>query len=201
MKSVAQYSYNIKIITRDLYTTFKNLEDFFNKKKIVTSHFIVRRLEKVKENLAIDDIDKRIIRVLSVNCRMSDLELARKINLGYDAVHARVKSLIKRGIFERFMTVINFNTEGFLYYSILLKFSDDQLDKLPLFESSLGMDQLVVERFKCIGEYGYIFEIVDNNFLSINDKINKIRSQFYSMIRYSQIVPIQTHYFYETVLD
>jgi Lrp/AsnC family leucine-responsive transcriptional regulator len=158
-------------------------------------------LEKAKENLEIDDIDKKITSALSVDCRMSDLELARKLGTGYDAVHARVKSLIKRKIFEKFMTVINFDQEGFLYYSILLKFSDDQLDKLPMFESSLGMEPLAVEKFKCIGEYGYIFEIVDNNFLSINDKINKIRSQFYSMIRYSQIVPIQTHYFYATVLE
>jgi DNA-binding Lrp family transcriptional regulator len=201
MKSIAQYSYDVKIITKDLYLTFKELEDFFNKKKIVTSHFIVRRLEKAKENLEIDETDKKIIKILSLDCRLSDLELARKLGMSYDIVHARVKSLIKRKIFEKFMTVINFDAEGFLYYSILLKFSDDHLDKLPMFESALGMEPLVVEKFKCIGEYGYIFEIVDNNFLSINDKINKIRSQFYNMIRYSQIVPIQTHYFYETVLE
>ncbi|MGV8087152.1 MAG: AsnC family transcriptional regulator [Candidatus Woesearchaeota archaeon] len=201
MKSLAQYSYNVKIITKDLYLTFKELENFFNDKKIVTSHFILRRLEKAKENLIVDDVDKKIIKELSLNCRLNSLELSRKLNLSYDIVHSRLKTLISKKILDKFMTVINFDREDFLYYSILLKFSDDQLDKLPLFESTLGMDSLVVEKFNCIGEYGYIFEVVDNNFLAINNKINKIRSQFYSMIRYSQIVPIQKHYFYESVLE
>jgi len=201
MKSVTQYSYNIKIITKNIYSTMKELEDFFNKKKSITSHFILQRLESSSILIPIDDKDKLILQELSINCRLNSLELSKKLNLSYDIVHNRIKNLIKNKILTGFTTIINFNSEGFMYYNILLKFADDQLDKLAVFESLLKMDTLVVEKFECVGEFGYIFEIVDRDYIAINEKFNKIRSQFHNMIRNSQLVPIQDHYFYKTVLE
>ena len=96
---------------------------------------------------------------------------------------------------------VDFEKAGFVDYSILLKFADDKLEHLPLLDSQLSNDPLVVRSFKTVGEFGYMFEIVDKNFLSINDKINRIRSQFHEMIRSSHIVPIQGHYFYETKIE
>ena len=201
MKSVTQYSFNIKIITKDIYATTKELEDFFNRKRTITSHFILQRLEKSEKVMTIDAKDKLILQELSINCRQNSLELSKKINLTYDVVHNRIKNLIKNKIIRNFTTILNFSSEGFMYYNILLKFADDQLDKLAVFDSMLQLDSLVVERFKCVGEFGYIFEIVDRDYISINDKFNKIRSQFHNMIRNSQLVPIQDHYFYATKIE
>ena len=55
--------------------------------------------------------------------------------------------------------------------------------------------------FKCIGEYGFIFDIVDNNYVDINDKVNRIRSEFYEMIKSMLVVPIQKHYFFKLKLE
>jgi len=201
MKSITQYSYNLKIITKDVYKMMVELQQFFIKKKTVTSHFILQRLEKPVEKIEIDDKDKKILEELSINCRLSSLELSKITGLSYDIVHNRLKRLIKNKAIENFLTVLDFDREGFMYYSVLLKFADDKFDNFLKFNSELKLDPLVVRRFACVGEFSYMFEMVDNNYVAINDKLNKIRSQFHDMIRYSQIVPIQNHYFYKARLD
>jgi len=201
MKSITQYSYNLKIITKDVYKMMLELQQFFVKKKIITSHFILQRLEKPVIAVEIDDKDKKILNELSINCRLSALELSKITGLTYDIVHNRLKHLIKNKVIENFLTVIDFDREGFMYYSVLLKFADDKFDDFLKFNSQLKLDPLVVRRFACVGEFSYMFEIVDNNYVHINEKLNKVRSQFHDMIRYSQIVPIQNHHFYKTRLE
>jgi Lrp/AsnC family transcriptional regulator, leucine-responsive regulatory protein len=200
MNCLSQYNYNVKIITKDIYSTTKELEDLFNKKKNITTHFMLQRLERPCKQILLDDKDRLILKELSVNCRLTSLEISRRTKLGYDTVHARIKNLIKNKVIENFITIIDFEAAGVMDYSILLKFADDKLEQLPLLESQLKNNPLVVRRFKTVGEFSYMFEIVDKDFLSINDSISRIRSQFHEMIRSSHIVPIQKHYFYETRL-
>jgi Lrp/AsnC family transcriptional regulator, leucine-responsive regulatory protein len=200
MNCLSQYNYTVKIITKDIYSTTKELEELFNRKKNITTHFVLQRLEKTPPQILLDVKDKQILRELSINCRLTSLEISRRTKISYDIVHSRIKNLIKNKVILNFITIIDFGTGGFVDYSILLKFADDKLEQLPLLESQLKNDSLVVRRFKTVGEFGYMFEIVDKDFLSINDKINKIRSQFHEMIRSSHIVPIQKHHFYESKL-
>jgi DNA-binding Lrp family transcriptional regulator len=201
MNCLSQYNYTVKLITKDIYSTVKELEDLFNKKKNITTHFVLQRLEKTPPQINLDEKDKKILRELSVNCRLTSLEISRRTKISYDIVHSRIKNLIKNKVILNFTAIIDFGTVGFVDYSILMKFADDKLSQLSLLESQLRNDPLVVRRFKTVGEFSYMFEIVDKDFLSINDKINRIRSQFHEMIRSSHIVPIQKHYFYETKIE
>jgi Lrp/AsnC family leucine-responsive transcriptional regulator len=201
MKSITQYSYSLKIVTKDVYKMMLELQQFFMKKKVVTSHFILEKLERPVDVVEMDDKDKRILEELSVNCRLSSLELSKITGLSYDVVHNRLKRMINDRVIEKFLTVLDFEREGFMYYNVLLKFADDRFDDFLKFNSELKLDPLVVSRFGCVGEFSYMFEIVDNNYVHINEKINKIRSQFHDMIRSSQIVPIQNHYFYRARLE
>ncbi len=200
MNCLSQYNYTLKIITKDIYQSLNELEQLFNTKKNITTHFVLQRLEKTQQTITVDSTDKLIIDALSIDCRLSTLELSRRTKLTYDVVKYRLKNLIKEKVIANFITIINFEILGFMDYSILLKFADDKLDQLPILESLLRNDSLVVRRFKSVGEFNYMFELVDRDFASANDKISKIRSQFHEMIRSSHIVPIQRHYFYKTLL-
>jgi Lrp/AsnC family leucine-responsive transcriptional regulator len=57
--------------------------------------------------LQIDDIDRRIIRALNGNGRLSYTDLAKEIGLSRVAVQARVHALVDNGVIERFTAVIN----------------------------------------------------------------------------------------------
>lgn len=200
MKSITQYSYNLKIITKDIYSTMQDIEKFFNRKKLITSHFIVQRLEKTRNDSGLDEKDKAILREMSTDCRQSSIDISKKTGLSYDVVHNRIKYMVKDKTIEKFQTIMDFESKGFMYYSILLKLSDDSLEKINEFEEMLKSDCRVVERFRCLGEYNYVFEIVDRDYVSINNKLNWIRSKYYTLIKSTQIVPIENHYFYKAML-
>lgn len=55
----------------------------------------------------IDDIDRRIIKILNLNGRISYTDLAKEIGLSRVAVQARINALQDSGVIERFTAVIN----------------------------------------------------------------------------------------------
>lgn len=55
----------------------------------------------------IDDIDRKIIKILNVNGRISYTDLAKEIGLSRVAVQARINALQDNGVIERFTAVIN----------------------------------------------------------------------------------------------
>lgn len=200
MKSITQYSYSLKIITKHPESMIKELEHFFNTNKKTTSHFILQRLEKSNQQLIIDAKDKAILEELHMNCRQSALEISKKIRIGYDAVNNRIKRLIKDRVISGFMTMLNFDKYSFLDYSVVLKFADHKLESFPVFSETIAIDPLVLDAFKTLGEFNYMLEFIDNNYVHINNKINQIKSQFYELIKSTEIVPIQTHYFFKAEL-
>lgn len=57
--------------------------------------------------LQIDEIDRKIIKALNANGRISYTELAKEIGLSRVAVQARVNALLEEGVIERFAAVVN----------------------------------------------------------------------------------------------
>lgn len=59
-----------------------------------------------------DDIDKKILALLTENGRLSYVDIGKELNLSRVAVRERVHNLQDRGIIERFTVVINSETFG-----------------------------------------------------------------------------------------
>ncbi|XID90657.1 Lrp/AsnC family transcriptional regulator [Paenibacillaceae bacterium WGS1546] len=57
--------------------------------------------------LEIDEVDRKIIKALNANGRISYTELAKEIGLSRVAVQARVNALLEEGVIERFTAVVN----------------------------------------------------------------------------------------------
>ncbi|RJX37303.1 Lrp/AsnC family transcriptional regulator [Paenibacillus pinisoli] len=63
--------------------------------------------EQGTEAVEIDEIDRKIIKELNRNGRISYTDLAKEIGLSRVAVQARVSTLMDTGVIERFTAVIN----------------------------------------------------------------------------------------------
>ncbi|REK71810.1 Lrp/AsnC family transcriptional regulator [Paenibacillus paeoniae] len=63
--------------------------------------------EHDNEVVEIDEIDRKIIKELNRNGRISYTDLAKEIGLSRVAVQARVSALMEAGVIERFTAVIN----------------------------------------------------------------------------------------------
>lgn len=61
--------------------------------------------EEVRSN--IDEMDRRIIKELNRNGRISYTDLAKEIGISRVAIQARINALMEHGVIERFTAVIN----------------------------------------------------------------------------------------------
>ena len=52
----------------------------------------------MKENLQIDSLDKKIIKMITKNARIPYLEVARECNVSGAAIHQRIQKLIRMGV-------------------------------------------------------------------------------------------------------
>jgi Lrp/AsnC family leucine-responsive transcriptional regulator len=62
--------------------------------------------------LKIDDIDRKILALLTENGRMSYVDIGKKLNLSRVSVRERVNQLVENGVIEKFTVVINSEKVG-----------------------------------------------------------------------------------------
>jgi len=68
---------------------------------------LTEQWERGSDDVEIDEIDRKIIKELNRNGRISYTDLAKEIGLSRVAVQARVSALMDAGVIERFTAVIN----------------------------------------------------------------------------------------------
>ena len=73
------------------------------------------------KSLIIKDKDKKLIRVIYANARISLKDIGKKLHLSKVAVHNRLKNLEKKGIISGYSCLINFSKLGFSTYQIGIK--------------------------------------------------------------------------------
>jgi DNA-binding Lrp family transcriptional regulator len=66
----------------------------------------------------LDIINKRILYELDKNCRISDNQLAKKVNLSRESVRNRIKKLENDGIIQGFITSINPSKFGYMFFKL-----------------------------------------------------------------------------------
>ena len=63
--------------------------------------------EGLLETLAVDDIDMKIIHILSENARMSNVDIANKIGVSEGTVRRRIAEMAKNNVIEGFILLLN----------------------------------------------------------------------------------------------
>ncbi len=62
--------------------------------------------------LKLDEIDKKILQLLTENGRMSYVDIGKELNLSRVAIRERVNQLMENGVIEKFSVVINSEKVG-----------------------------------------------------------------------------------------
>lgn len=125
----------------------------------------------------LDDLDLKILKMLSVNARQPYLEIARECNVSGAAIHQRIQKLHNIGVIKGSMTLLNPEMVGYdtcafvgLYVSDPSKFNDviEGLKSIPE----------VVECYYTTGKYDIFIKLYAHNnehmLTSILDKFLKM---------------------------
>ena len=155
---------NLKKITKSKEKNRKDVENL--KKKL--------NLEIFDSNIKypIDDFDWKLINLIVNKGRMSNIELAEKLNTSEATVRRRIDNLLKSGVIRGFAALLDYKKLGnTLKANIHLKVQSSALDKVAGFlsksKNSCGV-------YRVIGKYNIYTEIIFENIQSFQTYIDKI---------------------------
>ena len=111
--------------------------------------------------MKIDRTDRAILHALQLDGRLSNVNLANKINLSESACLRRVKLLEKAGVVERYSMLVNqaaVGLPGNVFVEISL--AQQQQDELDTFEERVLQLPEVMECYLMSGDYDYLLRVV-----------------------------------------
>jgi len=110
---------------------------------------------------SLDRSDSAILNELQLDGRLSNVELARRVNLSESACLRRVKLLEEAGVIDRYATLLNQKAVG-LPDSVLVEVSltREQQEDLDAFENAVRRLPEVMECYLMSGEYDYLLRVV-----------------------------------------
>ncbi|WP_445491502.1 Lrp/AsnC family transcriptional regulator [Niallia sp. 03133] len=112
----------------------------------------------------LDNIDIQILNLLQTQAQLSNIELAKRVNLSPPAIHSRIKRLEKDGFIKRQVAILDQEKLGFdLSCFIFISMNIHQGDKFEFLENSIKEMPEVLECHCLTGEYDYLLKIVSKN--------------------------------------
>ncbi|MDQ0247838.1 DNA-binding Lrp family transcriptional regulator [Bacillus fengqiuensis] len=112
----------------------------------------------------LDEMDKRILNTLQKESQLSNVELARQVNLSPPATHARVKRLENEGYIDRYAVILNKEKLGFdLLCFVFINTNMHQVEQLEQFEEVIYSMPQILECINLTGEYDYMLKVVLRN--------------------------------------
>jgi Lrp/AsnC family transcriptional regulator, leucine-responsive regulatory protein len=111
--------------------------------------------------MPLDDIDRRILRALQRNGRMSNAELSEDVHLSPSACHRRVQRLEQEGIISGYVALVDAKKLGVpttVFVEITLQGQADDL--LDTFEKSVARIPDLLECHLMAGTADYLLKIV-----------------------------------------
>jgi DNA-binding Lrp family transcriptional regulator len=112
----------------------------------------------------LDNVDKSALRALQDDGRLSNVELARKINLSPPATHARLRRLEKGGYIRQYTAIVDREKAGYdLLCFIHVSLQMHQLVQVENFRRLVKQMPEVLECHHITGEYDYLLKVVLRN--------------------------------------
>ncbi len=158
------------------------------------SEFIYGMPSKTYE---LDEIDKKILKILSTNARISIIDLVKKTRLTRDIINYRLKKLSKENIIVQYRCYLNLQNIGINLYKIIFRtknFNQEQENKLKLF---VKQHKKATQLLKLIGSWDLEIEFETENEDELYKILNDVRKKFSDIIRDYDILRITKTYKYD----
>ncbi|MBV6451036.1 MAG: AsnC family transcriptional regulator [Anaerolineae bacterium] len=119
---------------------------------------------KNTQETMLDSTDLALLRNLQSDGRLSNVELARKINLSPPAALARMKRLEKEGYLRQYTAIVDREKSGYdLLCFIHISLQMHQVEQVEKFREATRQMPEVLECHHITGEYDYLLKVVLKN--------------------------------------
>ena len=111
--------------------------------------------------VALDAIDRKMLRALQENGRISNADLARTVNLSESACLRRLRALETEGVISRYAAIINERAVGLpISVFVTVTLSSQAEAALTAFETAVATVPEVVECYLMTGGSDYLLRLV-----------------------------------------
>ncbi len=143
--------------------------------------------------MSLDKFDKKILQELQQNGRISNVELAGRLNLSESACLRRVKSLEDSDYIEPYTALLNQKNMGLMdtvFVHIVLR--REEQTELAAFESAIKKIPEVMECYLMTGEFDYLLRIVVSNMADYERLHNESLTRLPGIARVNSSFAIRT---------
>ena len=115
-------------------------------------------------NDTLDAVDRAILGTLQTSGRMSNVELAQRVNLSPPATHARIKRLEQRGYIRHYAALLNREEIGYdMLCFVHLNLQMHQPEQVQAIRTAISQMPEVLECYHVTGEFDYLLKVVIKN--------------------------------------
>jgi Lrp/AsnC family leucine-responsive transcriptional regulator len=112
----------------------------------------------------LDEVDRELLNHLQENARITNAELARRVDLSPPGLQKRVRKLEKAGIIDQYVTILNPETVGYdMLCFVQITLVRHKSEFLQNFMQVLQDIPEVLEAYHITGEYDYLLKVVIRN--------------------------------------
>ena len=116
---------------------------------------------KTVSAVTLDETDRRMIRALQADGRMTNADLARMVNLSESACLRRLRALEAEGVISRYAAVVNERAVGLpISVFVTVTLSSQAEGALTAFETAVTAVAEVVECYLMTGSSDYLLRLV-----------------------------------------
>ena len=168
---------------------------------VFTKAYLTESKEKKKftygrkiERYDLDEIDEKILRILSTKARITILEMMEKLNLTRDVINYRMKKLTKDNIISQYRVLINLDKIDYKLYKIILRLHSLTPEKEKQLITYIASHSHGMQYLKLVGSWDVELEFEVKDDEQLHDILLEIRDKFSGIIRdYDALLIHQEH--------
>lgn len=134
-------------------------------------------------DLALDMKDRRILYELDADARQSVALLAKKVGLSKQAVHYRIDRLIRSGVINRFVMVLDTQRLGYSFHDLFLEIHTLTPKKEKEIVDFLKSMSTVGWLATTTGKWDFVVALFTKDSREFNDSLNRIFNRFSDCIK------------------
>lgn len=150
----------------------------FPKKYLSEASLESKKILTKEKHSRIDDLDKKILKILSSNSRTSIVEISEKLKIPFSTVRIRIYSLENRGIIAGYSILPNLEKMGMLNYKVFIRTKDKSGEASKKLLSFAEDNKNITWFFKTLGDHDYEFRVEVENQQKYQELLKELRSQF-----------------------
>ena len=140
----------------------------------------------------IENVELKLLKLISRNARLSIIELARQLNITPKTAASKIKNLEKRGIISGYSIILNVEKLGYQYYKLHIDLQNTTPQLLRKWNQFLLMHPYVAYRDYVIGGNSTEIEIQLPGEKELREFIDEMKREFSPIIRQHEVL-----YFYK----